>query len=68
MIEGSFNFLIYQWGDDWYMDEEILEILQEYSSQKERQTGFRDIQEYSQQLVMSSLPEMDISQNSDSTS
>ena len=33
------------YGDDQNMDEEILEILHEYSSQKERQTDFHDIYE-----------------------
>ena len=31
--------------DDLYLDEEVLEILHEYSSQRERQTNFHDIQE-----------------------
>ena len=48
------------------MDDEILEILHEYSFQKERQTNFHDIQENPQSLVMSSLTEIDISQSSDS--
>ena len=55
-------------GDDQYLDEEFLDILHEYSTQKERQTNCHHIQENSQQLVMSSLTEVDISQNSDSTS
>ena len=32
-------------GDDQYLDEEVLEVLHEYSSKKERQTNFHDIQE-----------------------
>ena len=56
------------YGDDQYMDEDILEILHEYLDKKEIQTNFHDMQENSQQLVMSSLTEVDISQNSDSTS
>ena len=31
--------------DDEYLDEEVLDILHEYSSKKERQTNFHDIQE-----------------------
>ena len=50
------------------MNEEVLDILHEYSSLKERQTNFHDIQEISQQLVLSSLTEVDIDQSSDSTS
>ena len=53
---------------DQYMDGEVLEILHEYSAKKERQTSCHDMPENSQQLVMSSLAEVDISQNSDSTS
>ena len=34
----------------------------------ERQTNFRDIQENPQQFILSSLPEVDMSRNSDSTS
>ena len=55
-------------GDDQYLDEEVLDILHEYSSQKEIQTNSHDIQEISQQLVLSSLTEVDIDQSSDSTS
>ena len=40
-------------GDYQYMDEEVLEILHEYSDKKERQTNCHDIQENSQQLVLS---------------
>ena len=50
------------------MDEEILKILHEYSSKKERQTNFHDMHAYSQQLVLSSLTEVDIDQSSVSTS
>ena len=39
-------------GDDQYLDEEVLDILHEYSSQKERKTNCHDIQEISQQLVL----------------
>ena len=42
--------------------------LHEYSAQKERQSNFHDIQENSQQLVLSSLAEVDIDQSSVSTS
>ena len=66
--KGFFENLKYIYGDDQYMVEEILEILNEYSFQKERQTNCHDIQENSQQLVMSSLTEIDKSQNSDSSS
>ena len=45
----------YECGDDQYLDEEVLDILHEYSAQKERQTNCHDIQEISQQLVLSSL-------------
>ena len=56
------------YGDYQFMDEEILEILHEYSfQQKERQTNCHDMQENSQQLVMSSLTEMDIRKSSDSS-
>ena len=56
------------YSDDQYMDEEILEILHEYSFQKERQTNCHDIQENPQSLVMSSLTKIDISQSFDSAS
>ena len=39
--------LKYIYSDDQYMDEDILEILHEYSSQKEIQTCFHDMQEIS---------------------
>ena len=35
-------------GDDQYLDEEVLEVLHEYSAQKERQTDCHNIQENSQ--------------------
>ena len=60
--------LKYIYSDDQYMDEDILEILHEYLDKKEIQTNFHDIQENPQPLVMSSLTEIDISQNPDSTS
>ena len=50
------------------MDEEVLDILHEYSSQKERKTSCHNIQENSQQSVLSSLAEVDIDQSSVSTS
>ena len=55
-------------GDDQYLDEEVLEILHEYSAQKERQSNFHDIQENSQQSVLSSSAEVDIDKSSVSTS
>ena len=55
-------------GDDQYLDEEVLDILYEYSAQKERQTNGHDIQEIFQHLVLSSLTEVDIDQSSYSTS
>ena len=55
-------------GDDQYLDEEVLEILHEYSAQKERQSNFHDIQENSHKSVLSSLAEVDIDQSSVSTS
>ena len=54
-------------GDDQYLDEEVLDILHEYSAQKERQTNCHDIQKISQQLVLSSLTKVDIDQSSVST-
>ena len=54
-------------GDDQYLDEEVLEILHEYSGQKERQSNFHDIQENSQLSVLSSLAEVDIDQSFVST-
>ena len=57
------------YGDDEFMDEELIEILHEIPfHKKEIQTSCLDIPENSQQLIMSSLPEIDISQNFDSTS
>ena len=56
------------YGDDDFMDEDLLYILQEYFAQRERQTNCPDIQENPQQLILSSLPEVDIRRNSDSTS
>ena len=51
------------------MDEEILEILYENPFQKkETQISYLHIQEKSQQLIISSSTEKDMSQNSDSTS
>ena len=68
-VKGFIEDLKNMYGDDEFMDEEILEILHENSFQKKGiQTSFHDIQENSQQLIMSSFPEMDISLNSDSTS
>ena len=55
-------------GDDQYLDEEVLDILHEYSSQKERQTRFHNIHENPQQSVLYSLTEVDIDQSLDSTS
>ena len=57
------------YGDDEFMDEDILEILHDNSFQgKEIQIDCIDIQENLQQLLMSSLAEIDINQNSDLTS
>ena len=50
------------------MDNELLEILHEYSTQKERETNCHDVQENSQQSVLSSLTKVDIDQSSYSTS
>ena len=59
--------LKYKCGVDQYLDEEVLDILHEYSSQKERQTSCHNIQEKSQQSVLSSSAEVDIDQSSIST-
>ena len=57
------------YGNDEFMDEELLEMIQENPLQeKEIQTNFYDIQENSQQLTISSFTQMDMSQNSDLTS
>ena len=56
-------------GSDEFMDEEMLEILQEIPFQeKEIQTSFLDIHENSQQLIVSSLAENVMSQSSNSIS
>ena len=56
-------------GDDELVDEELLEILYENPFQKkETQTSCLHIQEKSEQLIISSSTERDMSQNSDSSS
>ena len=66
--KGFIEQLKNMYGEEEFMDDELLEILHEYSSIKERQTNFHDIQENPQPLAMSSLTEIDISQISDSSS
>ena len=57
------------YGDDEFMDEDILEMLQENPFQKkEIRTSCPNIQGNSQQMIFSSLDEVDISQISYSNS
>ena len=46
--KGFIENLNNMYGEEEFLDEEILEILHEYSFQKERQTNCHDIQEISQ--------------------
>ena len=57
-VKGFIEDLENMYGSDEFMDEELLEILQAIPFQKkEIQTSFLDIQENSQQLIVSSLNE-----------
>ena len=67
-VKGVIENLENMYGDDEFMDEDILEILYENPFQKkEIQNSCLDIQENYQQLIISSLTERDTSQNYDST-
>ena len=68
-VKGFIEDLENLYSDDELVDEKILELLYENPFQKkEIQTSCIHIQENSQQLIISSSTERDMSQNSDSTS
>ena len=68
-VKGFIGDLENIYSDDELMDEELLEILYESPFQKkEIQTSYLHIQENSQQLIIYSSTERDMSQNYDSTS
>ena len=67
-VKGFIGDLENMYSDDELVDEELLEILYENPFQKkETQISYLHIQEKSQQLIISSSTERDMSQNSDST-
>ena len=67
--KGFIEYLEHMYSDDELVDEELLEILHENPFQeKETQISCLHIQEKSQQLIISSSTERDMSQNSDSSS
>ena len=66
-VKGFIENLENLYGNDEFMDEELLEMLQENPLQKKIQTSCLEIQENSQQLMVSSLTKKYMTQNFDST-